>query len=167
MENVLKQAVLDRYERNARTKPALLALLPALMLVAVWFPATWNVLTGLAALVSACGLIFFLGKLARYLGRKVQDQLVEKYGGLHTTIMLRHADRTVSSETKRRYHDLLRKSGLRIPSAEEETADHALADECYRAAADWLREETRDERKFNLLKGELIDFGFRRNLLGL
>jgi len=167
MENLLKQAGLDRYDRNARVKPALLALLPALVVIAVWYPATWTALTGLVALISVCGAIFLLSRLARYLGRKVQDALIRKAGALETTVILRHADATISAETKRRYHDFLRKSGLRMPTVEEEQRNPQAADDCYRAAADWLREKTRDEKKFSLLKGELTDFGFRRNLLGL
>jgi hypothetical protein len=34
-------------------------------------------------------------------------------------------------------------------------------------ASDWLRDHTRDRKKFNILFDELVTYGFRRNLLGL
>ena len=37
----------------------------------------------------------------------------------------------------------------------------------YNTAGNWLREHTRDQRKFGILFAENITYGFRRNLLGL
>ena len=54
-----------------------------------------------------------------------------------------------------------------MSTKEEEAADPTAADGLYQSAIDWLLEQTRDTRKFGMLLNENIDYGFRRNLLGL
>ena len=158
----------DRYTRQARLKPALLILLPAFIAVAVWLPTVWSILGGLTALVTACGLTFLLGELARYQGRRVQKRMEEANQGKFTTILLRHRDSSISSSTKQSYHDFIRTTAKRrMPTLQEEQDNPADADDCYAGAADWLLEATRDEKKYGLVKEENISYGFRRNLLGL
>jgi hypothetical protein len=53
------------------------------------------------------------------------------------------------------------------PTAAEEAADPHAADRRYREAVGALRERTRDRSRFGLLLAENIDYGFRRNCLGL
>lgn len=167
METLLREMGLDRYERQARLKPALLALLPALVTVAVWQPRVWTALSGLASLLVGCGLTFMMAKVARYRGRVVERELIARHGGRMTEAFLRHRDTSLSSTTKARYHAFLRNRGFRMPTPTEEMAALHDADSHYRAGVDWLLEATRDEKAYPLVKDELIDYGFRRNLLGL
>ena len=158
----------DRYTRQARLKPSLLVLLPAFISLAVWLPNVWSVLGGLTALMTACGLTFLLGELARYQGRKVQTHMESANQGKFTTILLRHRDRTISSSTKQSYHKFLRVIAKQdLPTSEQEQQDSTNADDRYAGAVDWLLEATRDENKYGLVKEENISYGFRRNLLGL
>ncbi|UYO45730.1 hypothetical protein KQX63_06870 [Rhodopseudomonas palustris] len=62
---------------------------------------------------------------------------------------------------------LAAKLGRAAPTREEEAADPAGADSYYARGATWLRENTRDAKKFDILLNENISYGFRRNLLGL
>jgi hypothetical protein len=162
----LLKLVTDRYDRNARLRPALLVLLPIILLVAVWWPQLWTVVGGLISLLGASGVIFLLSRYARTAGRRLQAQMTAEDGGLASTRMLRHSDQLVSPVTKSRYHDFLRSNGLPIPSAEDEAADPGHADACYQSACDWLREQTRGPAH-SLLLDENIDYGFRRNLVGM
>jgi hypothetical protein len=158
----------DKYTVQARMRPSLLVLLPVLVIIALWLPAVWTILGGLSALVSACGLIFLLSELARYRGRKIERKMIADNGGKFTTILLRHRDSTISTATKKTYHEFLSKNSNRpMPSAEVEQADPPAADDCYRGATEWLLEQTRCEKTFPLVKAENISYGFRRNLLGL
>jgi hypothetical protein len=93
--------------------------------------------------------------------------MTNKRGGLASTRALRHGDPMIAQPSRARYHAFLGSCGLIMPSVEEQAADPDAADECYRAAADWLREQTRDQKKFEMLHGENRAYGFRRNLLGL
>src|SRR5260370_17709690 len=58
---------------------------------------------------------------------------------------------------------------LNAPAAApaQEEADSKAADTFYARGGTWLRENTRDTKKFRVLFNENISYGFHRNLLGL
>ena len=158
----------DKYTRQARLKPSLFVILPVFAMVAVWLPKVWTLLGGLAAIISACGLSILLAEVARFQGRKVEREMIAANGEKFTTIFLRHRDSTISTATKKTYHDFLMKSSKgKLPSVESEQTDPVAADDCYRGAVEWLLEATRSEKRFPLVRAENISYGFRRNLLGL
>ena len=166
MDRFLEGVGLGRYDRNARLRPALLVLLPALLLVGIWFKEAWTLLGSFAALVATCGLTFLLSRVARYKGRQIQQAQVKQFGGLPSEIYLRHRDDRLPEPTKTKYHAILRRKKQKIPSPEEEVANPDRADQLYRGAIEWLLEKTRGA-KFKMLFDENIDYGFRRNLLAL
>lgn len=57
--------------------------------------------------------------------------------------------------------------GDRLPTQAEELADPGAVDERYDDSVARLRGLTRNNRKFRLLFSENINYGLRRNLLGL
>ncbi|MEQ1494051.1 MAG: hypothetical protein ABL932_26275, partial [Terricaulis sp.] len=130
----------DRYDRNARLKPALLVILPLLLLVAVWLKEVWTSATALLGVVVFCGLIFLVSRIARYRGRLLQKRIERDLGGLPTTIALRHRDTRIDGQTKARYHAFLRTRGLVVPTADEEQINLAVADGHYRSCVAWLLE---------------------------
>ena len=83
--------------------------------------------------------------------------------------MLRHTDSRLSNPTKDRYRSFLSSAvpGLALVSAQEEAANPEQADAGYDSANRWLLEHTRDRARFDLLFTENMNYGFRRNLLGL
>jgi hypothetical protein len=82
--------------------------------------------------------------------------------------MLRHGDATFDAAAKIRMHKFLAgKIGSKAPSAIDEEKDPAATDRFYARCGNWLRENTRDHKKFNILFDENISYGFRRNLYGL
>ena len=163
---ILAELGLDRYDRNARLRPALIVCLPVLLAVAVWLPDLWSFMGGLVSLVAACGALYLLSRYARYAGRRLERRMLRDAGGWNTTHMLRHRDDRLSAVTKERYHGALRARSLPMPSPAEELADPSQADACYASAADWLRGRTRGP-EHKLLLDENIDYGFRRNLVGM
>lgn len=156
----------DPYERKARVTPGLLVALPLLVpLVAVYGPKH-TTLTGVLAVLGGCGAIFALANIARGRGKALEESLVKHWGGLPTTILLRHRDRFFDQHTKERYHDFIRtKLGIRIPSQVEEAAAPEAADQAYMAATRRLRELTRGDSK--LLLKENIAYGFHRNMTAM
>jgi hypothetical protein len=74
----------------------------------------------------------------------------------------------VSATTKQRYYQALKKRipNLHFPTASEEAADPAAADEVFSSAIDWLKEHTRS-KEFSLILKENIEYGFRRNMRGI
>lgn len=156
--------IFDKYGRQARLFPALLALFPVFITVAVWVPALYQLGVGLVALAIACGLLTALAHFSRTRGRIIEKKLVREWGGLPTTIWLRRSDENLEWETKQRYYDFFE---VNVPGWKQPQRTDNSADEVYKSAVRWLLERTRDTVQFPLVFAENISYGFRRNCLGL
>ena len=160
------ELVKDPYERKARVIPGLLVALPLLVPLLCVYGAKHPLLTSVIGLLAGCGAIYALASVARGLGKKAEEKLVKEWGGLPTTLALRHRDKTLDKVSKKAYHDLITsKLGIQMPSREEEADDKDGADEVYVGATRRIRELTRSDRK--LLMKENIAYGFHRNMLAL
>jgi hypothetical protein len=158
---------LDRYDLFARLRPALFCALPLLLVALAWFPET-RTLTGAAlSLLTACGVTYLLGQIARTRGRALETKSARSSGRLLTATMLSHRDGSIAAPTKQRYHAFIRTGGVHVPTLDEEAADPESTFISYVSAVDWLLERTRATAKTSLLLEENIAYGFRRNLLGL
>lgn len=159
----------DAYSRRARLMPALLVLFPVLVTVAVWANGLYHLGSALVSLAVACGLLYYLANIARSRGRKLQEELYAAWGGKPSVTWLRHRDGSLDAYTKQRYHRFFdeRVAGWMAPSVDEEAADPAGADARYESANRWLLEYSRDRQRYPLVFKENVEYGFRRNLLGL
>lgn len=158
----------DPYERKARLYPALLCILPIAVAISVSFPVIYSTLSGLVALVAAFGGLQLLSHLARDRGKKLENRLFNEWGGRPSVSIFRHGDSLIPKPVKLRYHELLsERTGISGPSAESEISNSSNADEIYSAWSYYLRTKTRDSKKYSLLFKENINYGFRRNLMGL
>lgn len=169
LEEMLKGIGLDRYDRTARIGPALFALLPAGALVAVWLPGLSKAVAGAGALLLVCGVAYFLKGYARTRGHRVEERILERLGAWPSTLALRHGGPLLDEFTRDAYHAVLRAKGQPIPTADEQARDPARADAMFERARKWLLEQTRraDHPSDRLLFEENIDYGFRKNLVGL
>lgn len=164
--NELVEMFRDPYERKARAFPGLLMALPLLVSAAATWGAKHPIITGVVGLLVSCGAVFALGSLVRDLGKAKQEELVQAWGGMPTTWMLRHRDKTLEQGIKAIYFQLITaKLGLTMPTAQEELADPQAADDAYGTAARMLRDITRG-KEYSLLLKENISYGFRRNMYG-
>ena len=94
--------------------------------------------------------------------------MFEEMGGKPSVTMFRRSDTTIEEPTKERYRQLIAgKIKQPVPTAGQEVANQAEADTFYDACGTWLRANTRHPKKFPLLFGENVGYGFRRNLFGL
>ena len=159
----------DGYSRQARLQPALLALFPLFVTIAVWVPALYDFAAGLLGLATACGAVVYLAHLARGLGRKAESRLYAAWGGKPTTLWMTHGDPNLDPQTKARYHTFLSDhiAGWSAPTVDEEATDPRTAEAAYDSAVRWLRESTRDRKRYSLVFKENVSYGFRRNLYGL
>lgn len=158
----------DSYTIRARIFPALLAALPGLALAAVMVSWRQLGLSQVIATSAAMVLLYAFSDLARRLGKNVEADLFRTMGGKPSTAMLRYRDDQFDLSVKAKWLAFLAtKMGDKAPSAEEEEADVAAADRYYDRCGDWLREHTRDQKKFKLIFEENVTYGFRRNLFGL
>lgn len=166
--NTLASLILDPYERAARLAPALIAILPLLLLAVITSILSQSVITQAMTVFSACGVIFMLSNIARMLGKAREVDLYEIWGGLPTTQLLRHRENQIDRITKQRYHAFLeRKIKASFPSPQEEQLNPERADEFYQAGVKWLLSKTRDKKRFPLLAKENISYGFHRNGYGM
>lgn len=157
----------DPYEKKARVFPGLLVVLPLLVPLLWIFGPKSPVLTTLLGLITSCGAVYAMASIARGMGKRLEEKLVAQWGGMPTTLILRHRDSFLDNLTKSRYHNEIRlKLGITLPTAEEESADPSAADGMYIGSTRQLREMTR-EKKHALLLKENIAYGFHRNMLAV
>lgn len=157
------------YEIKARFFPALLILLPFLFTLLIWYPELIEFETSIIILIASIILLFFIAKISREAGLKVQAKLLNNWGGFPTTIFLRHRDSSIDYVTKERYHTFLseRISNIQIPSAAEENENPDLYDLHYGSAVKWLLENTRDPMNYSMIHQDNSNYGFSRNMLGV
>lgn len=164
----LLEKISDTYERQARIYPALLALSPAFALAFFLYGFELKISEGIIGLLATLVIFFLIASIVRDLGKRLEPSLFDKWGGKPTTQLLRHRDKTIDSITKSRYHTFLSEHlAIDFPTMDEERANPRAADEIYQSAVIWLLDRTRDKKAFNLLFKENVQFGFRRNCLGI
>lgn len=158
----------EPYERKARLYPALICLFPIILGTAISFQDVFTILSGFVALAVAVGLLQLLANLARDRGKLLEHKLFEQWGGMPSVRLFRYRDPTIPSPAKIKYHAILTKvSKINAPSPKDEENNPEKADEVYLSWSDYLRGKTRDTKKYSLLFKENINYGFRRNLLGI
>lgn len=154
----------DAYGLRARLFPALIAGLPTLALLFVLVP--WDHLGPSHAIAASMGavLLFAFADVARRTGKRIEAKL----GTRATPELLRQDNDVFDPESKARYKAFLAsRIGKPAPTEQEELDDPAKANQFYLSAGNWLREHTRDTKKYKILFDDVITYGFRRNLLGL
>lgn len=158
----------DAYSIRARLFPAIIAAAPSL--AAVTLLISWKSfgLSNLIATVGILVLLFAIADFARARGRAIESKLYAEHGGIPSVTMFRRNDGTIDAGSKDRYRAFLAgKLAVAAPSPADESANQAGADAFYAQCGNWLRQNTRDTKKFPILFTENITYGFRRNLLGV
>jgi len=158
----------DAYSLRARLFPAIIAAAPALSALALLI--SWKSF-GLSNLVATLGLLvllFAIADLSRSRGKAIEGKLYAEHGGIPSITLFRRNDMTLDAASKDRYREFLAgKLGVAVPTIHEENADQSVADAFYSQCGNWLRQNTRDTKKFSILFNENVTYGFRRNLLGV
>lgn len=160
--------LLDTYTIRAQVVPAILAAVPALALIAAFVSLKDFGFAHALASIGLLAVFWLFGDRARRLGKQLEPTLFQKMGGMPSIVMLRHSDDTFNPVAKTAYHAFLSRTlGVQPPTAAQEAADPPAADQHYDRACAWLRDRTRDTKKFNVLFNENMTYGARRNLLGV
>jgi hypothetical protein len=156
----------DAYQVRARVYPALLTMLP--LTVGAYAVLDLTPITGIAPVLVSAGVVYLLASVTRGLGLRAQARLIAAWGGLPTTLMLRHAEPAGGALRRRRHERLARLCGEPLPSSDEEADSPDEADERYAMATGVLIARVRQASKhFPRVQEELTHYGFRRNLYGL
>lgn len=155
----------DAYSRRARLAPAALAALPAIVLFGTGLVDPEHAASVLAMALGAVGIV--VCGLVRDAGRRLQAELWRDWGGSPTLRRLRWRTSSYTSVVERlhrRVEDVTKES---LPNLAEEAANPASADRRYNEATAILRELTRSREEFPLVFEENVEYGFRRNCLGV
>jgi hypothetical protein len=154
----------DSYTFRARVVPVLVAALAPLVLLGSGLIAGAGpgIATGLITTVVAA----IAGQLGRDRGNALEPGLWADWDGSPTRRRLRY--RNNRSDQVESLHDRIERAlGETLPTAADEAANEAAADERYDEITRRLIGLTRDHDQFALLFAENCNYGQRRNLLGL
>lgn len=157
----------DTYSFRARVLPVYLTLAPAILLLAALVPDGLKLPLGGAAAVVFVPISFFLSQVGADFGKRLEKRLWRDWGGPPTTRFLRHGNHEFNEVTRGRVHEKLRSLGLTVPTPEKHGQDERAADKYYESCTEELIRRTRDGKRFPLVFKGLVEYGFRRNLLGL
>lgn len=158
-----RNTMIDGYSRQARLAPVLIAALPLVLLGAIALPRL-AVIDRIVTLAVLIAILPLFDQLARVCGRRCEPRLFAAWGGRPTTQLLRWRSPVPPSVQARRHQVLERVAKARLPTADDEDADPAGADEMYEAAIRALRTWTADVPEVRV---DNRTYGFRRNLFGL
>lgn len=160
---------LDSYVIRARIWPALIAGAPAIFLAFSLVPLDWKNWETVGGLAIALGLLAILEHFGRERGFRLQPDLFKAWDGAPTTRMLRYRDSSLNSFTKKRYREKLATLVPIdvMPTWERESEDPGTADAIYESCGQYLRAKTRKKDDYPLVFAKNVEYGFRRNCLGL
>lgn len=159
---------LDAYSIRARYYPALLATIPGLAALAILISWSRFGLTTVVASAAIPVLVFASADIARRIGKRIEERIYAESGGKPSITMLRYSDDTFDAATKEQYRAFYAsKINQPVPTEAAEQANVTAGDAFYDRGGAWLRENTRDVKKFAVLFAENVTYGFRRNLFGL
>ncbi len=157
--------MLDAYTLQARRVPIAAVALPPLVLAgtSALASAKLGIVSGLVLTVAAA----VGGQLGRDRGKRLEPGLWASWGGSPTLRRLRFRTATSTSVVERLHGRLETITGEALPSLQEEQRDPIDADVRYEEASARVRALTRNRDQFPLLFAENINYGMRRNMLGL
>jgi len=159
---------LDGYTLRARLAPAIIAAAPAFAFVALLISWSNFSVSNAIATLGLMVLLFALSDFARGRGKRIEPGIFHSLGGKPSITMLRTSDESFDRESKDRYLAFLAgKISEPVPTVADERSDPAGVDGFYERCGAWLRENTRNAKKFSILFNENVSYGYRRNLFAL
>ena len=106
-------------------------------------------------------------QLGRDRGRRLEPDLWKGWGGSPTLQRMRFRSGRPAQLTERLHGRIAELLGDPLPTAADEQAEAQATDAQYDHAIARIRGLARDKNRFALLFSENVNYGFRRNLLGL
>jgi len=160
---------MNTYNIKARVYPLIITLIPIVFVGIIYSFQLKSIYELLISLGITTSLFFLFSQIGRDKGKNLENELWKKWNGTPSTQILRFTNDTLDHHTKKRYHDFLKKKTEIGQELTElfENENLIEADSIYTSWSKYLISKSRDTSKYNLLFQENINYGFRRNLLGL
>lgn len=151
----------DKYDLRVRMSVGIIILAPIILSLFLLIPATRSISFTAVILVISFGICNLIISASRYYGRNAVKKCFT--GALPAQRMLHPDDYTLDAITKSRYQKYL---STKIEGLSFDKDASNLNDTC-NTAINWLISQTRDSNNFPIIKEELINFGFSKNLYGV
>jgi hypothetical protein len=155
----------DAYSLRARLLPSILGAAP--VLAAVLLLISWRTfeLSSIVAVLGGLALVYALSDWARKEGKKIEPRIYNEMGGKPSVTIMFRSDDTIDQLSKDRYRSFLAgKINQPEPTAVDELNNRAAVIGFYELAGTWLRENTRETKKFPILFNELVTYGARHEV---
>lgn len=165
--DITRYKMMDSYSTRARMFPVYVTITPTILALAALLPEGLELPLAGAAAVVLLPLSFLASQVGADFGKRLEKDLWEKWGGPPTTRFLRHGNSEFNPISRQRVHTKLESFGFYIRSAEEDRKDQETSDSHWEACTEELIRRTRNRNMFPLVFKGLVEYGFRRNLLGL
>lgn len=119
-----------------------------------------------AGIAVTAGLHLIVMRTVRDRGGVVQQRLWRDWGGSPTVQRLRWSGQPARA-VERLHRRVQTMTSVALPTAKEEAADPANANDVYEDAVARMRDMTRDHERFPRVYSELVQYGTARNLYGM
>ena len=159
----------EHYAIHARFMPVFVVLFPLVLVVLAWYPLAKTILGGAMTLFISFGIMSFLSIYISNLGNDSQDKYFKKWGGAPTTLLLLPNNKELDRYTKQRYFKWLNRkcSGLDLPETLDAQVESEELYEKIRSAGNYMREYTRDRKKYSQIYNDNVAYGFARNIVAI
>ena len=159
---------LDKYSYKTRFIPTLIAGLPAVYTLIIFFEDYVSTLSMMWGIMVYCGFYILLSNFSREFGKNLELKLKREWNGFPSSTLLTQKS-SLNKITVKRYHNKLKVllPNISLPTALDEHLKPTESNLIYDSCIDFLKEQTRDTKKYKILFEENINYGFRRNLRGL
>ncbi len=155
----------DAYTFQARRLPVAAVAVPPIVLAGAGIVTTTGL--GVASGLVLAVIAAIAGQLGRDRGKKLEPALWASWGGSPTLQRFRFRGASSKGRVERLHERIEAVIAEMLPTEEEEETDPEGADDRYEEASARIRAVTRDKGRFGLLLAENINYGQRRNMLGL
>ncbi|MHB9004810.1 MAG: hypothetical protein ACYC6C_12270 [Coriobacteriia bacterium] len=155
----------DTYTFRARVMPAVITVLPILLLGSL---AVATPIVGLVPAVGAIAIAVWCAEIVRQRGLALEQRLKRAWGGFPTTQMVRFSSHPVDQRLSSRRASLELVTAQELPDRSTEDSDPEAADAEIEQVIRIGIARVRDVKvESDLLQHENISYGFRRNLFAL
>ena len=157
----------DTYDLKARYAPGLLVALPILITLWTSFNAEIKEISGLMGGLLSAVLVYGLSAMVRRMGKRIEPELKESWGGFPSTLIVSPDDKVLGPELKRQYIEIAGKFlELPVPSAEDQVGNPkksaAMIDQLFSKVKGVIRKNDKNGLWFIAD----CEYGFARNLYG-
>ena len=156
----------DHYSIHARFMPAFFICLPLVFTTVAWYPDSKTIFGGIMTVLISFGVMSFLSVIISNMGNSIQRDYFYRWGGAPTTVLFMPDNDEIDQYTKKRYFKWL---NLKIPdlNLSLDQDDKSDLQQKIRSATNFLREYTRDTKKYPAIYRDNVAYVFSRNLVAI